>query len=73
MRLRLCCGSVKGMSENLKIFPIRVSERLLEKLDEIRKRQADLPGRAEMFRRLVERECDNPRHWPDKASREVRS
>lgn len=34
---------------------VRISERLLEQLDEIRRKEKDLPSRAEMIRRLIER------------------
>ena len=39
---------------NDKQFQMRVSEQFLKKLDKWRRKQPDLPGRAEAIRRLVE-------------------
>ena len=33
---------------------VRISERLLEMLDDIRRKERDIPSRAEMIRRLIE-------------------
>ncbi len=38
---------------------IRISERLLIDLDDMRRRETDVPTRAEMIRRLIEREAAN--------------
>jgi metal-responsive CopG/Arc/MetJ family transcriptional regulator len=34
---------------------VRISERLLDVLDDLRRNEKDLPSRAEMIRRLIER------------------
>lgn len=36
-------------------FAVRISKRLLDMLDEIRREERDLPSRAEMIRRLIEK------------------
>ena len=36
-------------------FTFRVTEETLKKLDDLRKKETDLPTRGEMLRRLVER------------------
>ena len=36
-------------------FTFRVTEKTLKELDELRKKESDLPTRGEMLRRLVER------------------
>jgi hypothetical protein len=38
---------------------IRISRDMLKKLDDIRRRDEDLPGRPEMIRRLIEREDES--------------
>ena len=40
--------------ENDQRFEMRVSEEFFRKLDDWRRKQPDLPGRAEAIRRLVE-------------------
>lgn len=42
-----------------KQLQMRVSEEFLRDLDELRKRQDDLPSRSEMIRRLVEEALKN--------------
>jgi len=34
---------------------VRISQQLLETLDDIRRKEKDVPSRAEMLRRLIER------------------
>jgi metal-responsive CopG/Arc/MetJ family transcriptional regulator len=43
-----------GMTQT-QTLAIRISEPLLELLDEARRKERDIPGRAEMIRRLIER------------------
>ncbi len=43
-----------GMTQT-ETIAIRISEPLLELLDEARRKERDIPGRAEMIRRLIER------------------
>lgn len=46
--------------KNDKQFQMRVSDDFLKKIDDWRRKQPDLPGRAESVRRLVERALDSP-------------
>lgn len=43
------------MSETKKPIPIRLDDRHLNTLDELRRVEKDIPTRAEMVRRLIER------------------
>jgi hypothetical protein len=47
-----------------KQMPLRISSGLIETLDELRRREKDLPTRAEMIRRLIERASDEPNKNP---------
>jgi metal-responsive CopG/Arc/MetJ family transcriptional regulator len=51
---------IQMTSKNDKQFQMRVSEEFLETLDNWRRKQDDLPGRAEAIRRLVEQALDSP-------------
>lgn len=54
--MRQLCHYTQGMAPNAdKVFQMRVSEDFLRLLDDWRRKQADLPSRAEAVRRLVER------------------
>ena len=46
--------------KNDKTFQMRASEAWLRRIDEWRRHQEDLPGRAEAIRRLVERGLKSP-------------
>jgi hypothetical protein len=43
------------MTEPKKAFPVRLDDRHLEILDELRRVEKDIPTRSEMVRRLIER------------------
>ncbi len=43
------------MAEPKKAFPVRLDDRHLEILDELRRVEKDIPTRSEMVRRLIER------------------
>jgi metal-responsive CopG/Arc/MetJ family transcriptional regulator len=45
---------MQGMAQDAQIA-VRISTELLTALDELRRKEKDLPSRAEMLRRLVER------------------
>jgi metal-responsive CopG/Arc/MetJ family transcriptional regulator len=50
-----------GMAlENDKQFQMRVSAEFLQKIDDWRRGQTDIPGRSEAIRRLVEQALDSP-------------
>lgn len=43
------------MSEPMKAKPVRLDDRHLDILDELRRVEKDIPTRSEMIRRLIER------------------
>jgi hypothetical protein len=43
------------MSEPKKPVPVRLDDRHLQIIDELRRVEADIPTRSEMIRRLIER------------------
>jgi hypothetical protein len=49
-------GRPKSEKTKDRPFSMRVDEEWEKGVDELRKREADLPSRAEMVRRLIERE-----------------
>jgi hypothetical protein len=44
-----------------KFFQMRISKQFLDNVDELRKKEVDLPTRAELIRRLVARELEQKR------------
>lgn len=54
-----------------KVFQMRASEAWLTKLDEWRRHQPDIPGRAEAIRRLVERGLEAEGADPPPAKRQA--
>ncbi len=52
--------------EHNRTFQMRASDEFLKKLDDWRRRQPDLPGRAEAIRRLVENALQSEGKKPKK-------
>ncbi|WP_423414859.1 ribbon-helix-helix protein, CopG family [Hyphomicrobium sp. B1] len=49
------------MSEIKKPVPVRLDDRHLEMIDELRRVEKDIPTRSEMIRRLIERAAEKRR------------
>jgi metal-responsive CopG/Arc/MetJ family transcriptional regulator len=49
------------MSEPKKPVPVRLDDRHLEMVDELRRVEKDIPTRSEMIRRLIERAGERKR------------
>lgn len=52
-----------------KFFQMRISKQFIMDVDELRKREEDLPTRAELIRRLVERAMKQNRNVHEKVNK----
>ena len=52
-----------------KFFQMRISQQFLKDVDELRKREEDLPTRAELIRRLVDRAMKQNSNYHEKVNR----